>query len=261
VECKRLHLHPHARPKDRAPTMVQLKPILAQLKLGYCWRAVSGWRFRDDSGIGPRAMQAGQREHGREGSMIASNWFSVLVTGCLILNACHAQGQSTETSPPPRRPAAAPPSSAPSDTTSWINADVAGKSVMLSLEVTRPSGAGSALINGYRAGQVQVVVPFGWTIKWNWRNQDRTSPHSLVVMTQREKMPLEGGRSAFSNALTRMVTAGLPPGQSDQTTFEVDEAGWYWMLCGVPGHAVAGEWIELQVSRDAATPVIKRKAR
>jgi sulfocyanin SoxE-like protein len=133
--------------------------------------------------------------------------------------------------------------------------------VTLSLEVTRTEGAASALINGFRAGQVQVVVPFGWTVKWNWRNQDPTSPHSLVVMTQREKMPLEGGRPAFSNAMTRMVTTGLPAGQSDQATFEVDEAGWYWMLCGVPGHAVAGEWIELQVSRDAPTPALKRKAR
>ncbi len=105
------------------------------------------------------------------------------------------------------------------------------------------------------------MVPFGWTVRWNWRNTDAASPHSLVVMVQREKIPLEGGSPAFSNAMTRAVTAGLPAGQTDQTTFQAEEAGWYWMLCGVPEHALAGEWIELQVSREAqmASVVIKKR--
>jgi Sulfocyanin (SoxE). len=43
--------------------------------------------------------------------------------------------------------------------------------------------------------------------------------------------------------MTRMVTAGLPAGQGDRTTFTAEEAGWYWLLCGVPGHAIAGEYL------------------
>jgi hypothetical protein len=109
------------------------------------------------------------------------------------------------------------------------------------------------LINGYRAGQARVVVPLGWTVRWNWRNADYSSPHSFVVMVQREKIPLEGGRPAFSNATTRMVTQGLSRGQTDQTTFVAEEAGWFWMLCGVPEHALRGEWIELRVDPDAKT--------
>ena len=65
---------------------------------------------------------------------------------------------------------------------------------MLTLEVTVPTGAPSALINGYRAGEARIVVPLGWTVKWDWRSADSTAPHSLVVMVQREKIPLEGGR-------------------------------------------------------------------
>jgi hypothetical protein len=30
-----------------------------------------------------------------------------------------------------------------------------------------------------------------------------------------------------------------------------DEAGWYWLLDGVPGHALRGEWIGLKIDRDA----------
>jgi hypothetical protein len=78
-------------------------------------------------------------------------------------------------------------------------------------------------------------------------------------MVQREKIPLEGGRPAFSNAMTRMVTTGLAPGQTDQATFEADEAGWYWLLCGVPPHGLQGEWLELRVDPEAKTAGVEEK--
>jgi len=145
------------------------------------------------------------------------------------------------------------PDGAYSSSPDWLAIDSIAKVATLELEVTRPPGAPSALINGYRAGGVEVVVPLGWTVKWSWRSADSTSPHSLVVMNEREKIPLEGGRAAFSNAMTRMVTEGLGAGQRDQTTFVADEAGWYWLLCGVPSHALNGEWIELRVDSEATT--------
>jgi hypothetical protein len=80
-------------------------------------------------------------------------------------------------------------------------------------------------------------------------------------MIQREKLPLEGGRPSFSNAMTRTVSAGLPLGQTDQTTFEAEEAGWYWLLCGVPSHALAGEWLELRVDPEAKAARIEIKKR
>ena len=143
-----------------------------------------------------------------------------------------------------------------------MTVDSAARVVALSLEITAPPGAPSALINGYRAGEARIVVPLGWTVKWDWRSADSTAPHSLVVMVQREKIPLEGGRASFSNAMTRAVVEGLRPGQNDQTIFVADEAGWYWMLCGVPGHAIKGEWLELRVDPEAKLPnvVVKNKA-
>jgi Sulfocyanin (SoxE) domain len=125
--------------------------------------------------------------------------------------------------------------------------------------VTRPAGSPSALINGYRAGIARVVVPLHWTVKWSWRNDDPGAAHSLVVMTQREKVPLEGGRASFSNAMTRSVTDGLATGQTDLTTFEAEEAGWYWLMCGVPNHALNGEWIELRVDPSASGATVQLK--
>jgi hypothetical protein len=166
---------------------------------------------------------------------------------------------STPVPPTAEKPRVATAPADPPGPPAWITVDSAQRAVTLSLETTAGPPGAPALINGYRNGEARLVVPLGWTVKWNWRNADSTSRHSLVVMTQREKIPLEGGRSAFSNAMSREVTAGLPPGGTDQTTFQADEAGWYWLLCGVPNHALGGEWIELRVDPEAKTVGLIRK--
>jgi hypothetical protein len=138
-----------------------------------------------------------------------------------------------------------------------LSADSADRTVHMTLEVTPAPDSGAALINGHRNGDLQITVPLGWTVQWQWRSADSTAPHSLVVMAEREKLPTEGGRAAFTNAMTRMVTDGMKPGQDDQTSFTADEAGWYWMLCGVPGHALKGEYIGLRVDPEAKTAGVK----
>jgi hypothetical protein len=131
--------------------------------------------------------------------------------------------------------------------------------VTLRLDVTRPAGSSTALINGWSSGRDRVIFPLNWTVRWEWRSADSSAGHSLVVMAEREKLPTdEGGRPAFDNAMTRMVGAGLPAGSADRSTFTVDQAGWYWMLCGVAGHAIVGEYIGLRVDPEARMGGIRR---
>jgi sulfocyanin SoxE-like protein len=141
----------------------------------------------------------------------------------------------------------------------WIAADSAARTASITLEVTAPAGSPSALLNGYREGGVQIVVPLRWTVTWDWRSADSAGKHSLVVMAEREKLPTEGGRPAFTNAMSRSLIAGLAAGQSDHTTFEAEAPGWYWLLCGVPGHAIVGEWIGLRIDPEATTAGVKEK--
>jgi Sulfocyanin (SoxE) domain len=145
------------------------------------------------------------------------------------------------------------------DAVDWLTSDSASRTVSLRLEATRPAGSNAAVINLVRSGGVQVVVPLDWTVRWEWRSADSSATHSLVVMAEREKLPAEGGRPAFDNAMTRMVTAGLTAGQADQTTFTADQPGWYWMLCGVSGHAIGGEYIGLRVDPEAKAGTVKVK--
>jgi uncharacterized cupredoxin-like copper-binding protein len=142
---------------------------------------------------------------------------------------------------------------------SWVAVDSAARTVTLTLEAEPGGPEGIATLNGQHHGSVQLVVPQGWTVKWAWVNRDSTRNHSLVVMTEREKLPMEGGQPSLDNAVSRAVTAGLRPGQKDLTTFTADQAGWYWMLCGVPGHAIQGEWIGLKVDRAVVTVGVVEK--
>jgi hypothetical protein len=182
----------------------------------------------------------------------------------LIATLFACAGRSQSTAPPPSPTTRTPPASPPATVKgpaapSLLRVDEAARTVTLNLEVTAPAGAPSALINGYRAGQARIVVPLNWTVKWNWLNADSTARHSLVWMVQREKIPLEGGQAAFSNAMTRMPVEGLPVGQTDQTAFVAEEAGWFWLLCGVPSHALNGEWLELRVDPEAKTAAVVLK--
>jgi uncharacterized cupredoxin-like copper-binding protein len=191
-------------------------------------------------------------------------WFRMFaVGGALAAIACAGRTQNAPVkeaaaAPPSTPPPASPHANDPPKASDWLAIDSASKTATLTLEVASLTGPTSALINGYRNGSARIVVPVGWTVKWNWRNADTTA-HSLVVMVQREKLPLEGGRAAFTNAMTRMVTEGLPSGGTDQTSFVAEEAGWYWLMCGVPGHALAGEWLELRVDPEARSGSVEVK--
>lgn len=157
-------------------------------------------------------------------------------------------------------PRAASPLAGGDPLPAWMTVDSAGRTVTLALDAQAGGPDGIATLNGEHHGSIQVVVPLGWTVKWAWVNRDSLQRHSLVVMAEREKLPMEGGRPALDNAVSRAVTTGLKPGEKDLTTFQADQAGWYWMLCGVPDHAIRGEWIGLKVDRGATTPGVVRKS-
>ena len=184
-------------------------------------------------------------------------WVIAGPLAAIALAAGCAAAQHPEATPQPAASTAPAPTAA--DTSpAWLVSDDASKTATVALQVTHATD-GSALINGHRNGELQIVVPVNWTVQWDWRNADSTAAHSLVVMAEREKLPTEGGRAVFTNAMTRMVTAGLPAGVGDRTTFTAEEGGWYWLLCGVPGHAIAGEYLGLRVDPEAETARVRSK--
>jgi hypothetical protein len=60
--------------------------------------------------------------------------------------------------------------------------------------------------------------------------------------------------------MTKNFQQGIPTNQGDVVTFTADKAGTYLIVCGVPGHAVSGMWVVLQVSPSATRPQITTKS-
>jgi sulfocyanin len=148
-------------------------------------------------------------------------------------------------------------SSATSDSSVKVNEfmsyDPAAKTVSLKLFAAHGSVNGGMNFNGASNGGSTITVPVGWTVSWNFKNEDAI-PHSAIVLANKMPFPAQPQDPAIPRAYTNDVTGGLPTNGTDQTTFKASTAGQYLIACGVPGHAPSGMWIRFDVSADAKVP-------
>lgn len=133
-----------------------------------------------------------------------------------------------------------------------------GKNVTLDLE------AGQGMVNnglnfngGYRANKT-FTVPLGAKVTVKFHNAGMM-PHSFVV-TRGGPAPkdAEVEDAVFKGAYgPAEVEKGLKPGGTLTATFTANKAGSYYIVCGMPGHAPGGQYINLVVSGTAKTASFK----
>lgn len=143
-----------------------------------------------------------------------------------------------------------------SQTPSWMIADAGSKTVDFEIEAAKTNANSSLNFNGYAKGDMTLVVPLGWHVKIAFSNNDSSVPHSLVVMAVQKSLPIEVSekQAAFDGAFTSSPVSGIVAGKTVNVEFSADKAGRYWLICGVPGHAVQGMWDYLEVSSSAKSP-------
>lgn len=154
---------------------------------------------------------------------------------------------------PAKDASAASPASTSVPLNEFLSYDSGARTVALKLFSAHGSNNGGLNFNGGSSGSVTITVPVGWTVTWAFKNEDAI-PHSAIVLVNRMPFPAQPVDPAIPRAYTNDVTAGLPTGRTDQTTFKASPAGQYLIACGVPGHAPSGMWIHLNVSADAKIP-------
>jgi sulfocyanin len=135
----------------------------------------------------------------------------------------------------------------------FMSYDPAAKTVSLKLFAAHGSVNGGMNFNGASNGGSTITVPVGWSVSWNFTNEDAI-PHSAIVLANKMPFPAQPQDPAIPRAYTNDVTGGLPTNGTDQTTFKASTAGQYVIACGVPGHAPSGMWIRFDVSADAKVP-------
>lgn len=138
----------------------------------------------------------------------------------------------------------------------WLSFDAAAKTAHFQLIAGLTGLNGALNFNGFRDGELTVVVPLGWQAEMDFRNHDGMLSHSAEVIAPRTPLPAQPLASAILRAFTIELTTGLPPGGKDIVRFVAEPAGEYLIFCGVPGHGIAGMWIRFRVSATAATPAL-----
>ena len=141
---------------------------------------------------------------------------------------------------------------------SWMTIDAGAKKVTMDIEAGWNGNNGALNFNGYHDGDATVVVPVGWSVVVNFKNNDANLPHSLLVTKPYAKgeFPQTAGHSevAIPRAYTRDPVDGISAGQTDDFRFTAKEAKDYYYLCGVTGHAMSGMWIHLSLRDNVDQP-------
>jgi hypothetical protein len=104
--------------------------------------------------------------------------------------------------------------------------------------------------NGYGKGQVDVVVPLGWTVTVRCRNTGGDGRHSCAVVSGPSSTT-----AAFPGASAPQPLNGLPPGTSARFSFTARRRGVYRLASLVPEQERAGMWDVLEVRR-VPTPAV-----
>ena len=139
-------------------------------------------------------------------------------------------------------------------TPEWMQVDAKNETVQLNISMGEAGAAGGFNFNGYANGQMTVTVPKGWTVKIKADDVDKYLSHSLEIVDAQDKPPVQALAPAFPKAETPDPKTGIKPSQMSSFTFKADKPGEYWIMCGVPGHALGGMWDKLVVSESAVTP-------
>ena len=134
----------------------------------------------------------------------------------------------------------------------WTRVDSAAHKVELTLVAGMGGVNGGMSFNGVTAGALTAVVPTGWTVTLKFNNADQMLPHSVLIVPFTPNVPPAPPQPAFPHAASRRLAQGLPSDAHEDVSFVPDRAGSYYILCGVPGHGIAGMWLKLEVEEAPA---------
>jgi sulfocyanin len=179
---------------------------------------------------------------------------------------------------------AAGTTAAPANPNQWVS--TSGKVVHLTLIAGYNSANAGFNFDGGARGQMVVTVPLGDKIVGTFKN-DATTPHDVLIVPYQKTLPTHSVPAAFSGACYGSPVcgsggsggaggapgaggppkggapgAGGPPTTSNTPhtfTFTAGKAGTYMIICGYPGHAIAGMWDTFVVSPTAKAATITFK--
>ncbi len=162
-------------------------------------------------------------------------------------------GVSAATAPPSNTPPAA------KGDTGFVQSNPATRTATFKLVAGYTPLNGALNFDGYRDGDLTLTVPTGWTVVVYFSNHDGMLAHSAEVIAEQHPLPAASVPAGIARAYSNRLDEGIPPQASESFRFTAQPAGSYLIICGVPGHALAGMWIRLVVSDEVIVPEVRSK--
>ena len=137
----------------------------------------------------------------------------------------------------------------------WLEINATNRTVTIEIIAGKDDSNNRWNFNGYSRGNGAIVVPLGYTVTINFRNDDPNIAHSIGVDTRTGDFPatFQDPEPVFAGAISAAATSmqeATQPGESESFSFTADAAGEYSLICYIPAHAATGMWIRFTVSSD-----------
>ncbi|WP_425145699.1 sulfocyanin-like copper-binding protein [Deinococcus sp.] len=137
--------------------------------------------------------------------------------------------------------------SASASAASYVTSDSASKTATIVVDANQGAAGGGLNFNGAVKGAKSFSIPAGWNVVMKFKNLGQLAHSAAVVKGSTPPASVTEKDAAFPGAYTKMLMQGLGANAEETVKFKASAAGSYLIVCGVPGHALGGQYLGLKV--------------
>ena len=140
----------------------------------------------------------------------------------------------------------------PAAAQSWVKWDAGHKTANLTVTAAYDQTGGGFNFDGYNLGHLTFTVPLGAKVVVSFTNKAALA-HSAVITPYADRSLAGQFPLAFKGSASPNPTTGAASLSHPQVfSFVANKVGTYALVCGVPGHAIAGMWDRFTVAKVSA---------
>ena len=130
---------------------------------------------------------------------------------------------------------------------SYVTNNATTKTATIVVDASQGTAGGGLNFNGVVKGAKSFTIPAGWNVVMQYKNLGMLTHSAIVVKGTTPPVSVAEKDAAFPGAYSKMVMKGMPMNAASTAKFKASTAGSYLIVCGVPGHALGGQYLGLKV--------------
>lgn len=130
---------------------------------------------------------------------------------------------------------------------SYVTSNASTKTATIVVDASQGTAGGGLNFNGAVKGGKSFTIPAGWNVVMRYKNLGMLAHSAIVIKGTTPPVSVAEKDAAFPGAYSSMVMNGMPMNAASTAKFKASMAGSYLIVCGVPGHALGGQYLGLKV--------------